>query len=31
VVARVEDAKVWIDLRTVGEGEEEDVVRAFVA
>jgi len=29
VVARVEDGKVWIDLRTVGEGEEEDVVRAL--
>ena len=29
VVARVEDGKVWIDVRTVAEGEEEDVVRAM--
>jgi L-seryl-tRNA(Ser) seleniumtransferase len=29
VVARVEDGKVWLDVRTIGEEEIEDVVRAF--
>jgi L-seryl-tRNA(Ser) seleniumtransferase len=31
VVARVADGKVWIDLRTVGDGEVEDVVKALGA
>jgi L-seryl-tRNA(Ser) seleniumtransferase len=29
VVGRVEDGRVWLDVRTVGEGELSDVVAAF--